>query len=380
MKYLLNFYNQAGAGANILVKTFINSLYETKEHDDEFIIILPKISFFTQLKFEQRSDVCIYYLPFLNGIGKILFRYFFDLIAFPLLTLLLRPNSVLVFGNYAPVPFLVKKIILCHHPHLIDDDLLLIYDLKIRIMEKLKRFWFFLTVRSSNRIVVESAYMRNKLIEKYNISEQIICVIKNSISHSLYNSRSTVISNVSHEERKKSILYISRFEPHKNHAFLLDLVAKSHKKLEAMETKFYITVDASRSRRAYEFIEEIKAQHLEHIIINLGELSHEELASYYEKSLCLFFPSRSETFGIPLIESMAFKLPIIIADLPYAHSMCGEAALYYSPDSIDSAFDQISDVYNNETIWITYSEKSQQQFMKYPAPKEWVKKYLDLLR
>jgi glycosyltransferase involved in cell wall biosynthesis len=43
----------------------------------------------------------------------------------------------------------------------------------------------------------------------------------------------------------------------------------------------------------------------------------------YAQSNCLLFPSRIETWGLPMSEAKSYGMPIIAADLPYAHEAIG---------------------------------------------------------
>ena len=56
---------------------------------------------------------------------------------------------------------------------------------------------------------------------------------------------------------------------------------------------------------------------------------------YYRKSSCLIFPSKLETWGLPISEYSMYKKPMLIADLPYAHETASGASLvhFFSPDS-----------------------------------------------
>ena len=38
---------------------------------------------------------------------------------------------------------------------------------------------------------------------------------------------------------------------------------------------------------------------------------------------CLLFPSKVETWGLPISEAKAYKKPMLLADLPYAKETCG---------------------------------------------------------
>ena len=50
-----------------------------------------------------------------------------------------------------------------------------------------------------------------------------------------------------------------------------------------------------------------------------GFLSREALYRTYAEASCLVFPSRSETWGLPISEFAPTGRPMILADLPYAH-------------------------------------------------------------
>lgn len=57
-----------------------------------------------------------------------------------------------------------------------------------------------------------------------------------------------------------------------------------------------------------------------------GLLAREDLARYYGKAACLVFPSRAETWGLPITEFMPTAKPMILADLPYAHNTASGAS------------------------------------------------------
>ncbi len=64
----------------------------------------------------------------------------------------------------------------------------------------------------------------------------------------------------------------------------------------------------------------------------LGRLSDDELADVLAKCLCLAFPSFTEGFGLPPLEAMARGCPVVVSDRASLPEVCGDAALYASPD------------------------------------------------
>ena len=56
-----------------------------------------------------------------------------------------------------------------------------------------------------------------------------------------------------------------------------------------------------------------------------GLMSRDELEQAYGEAACLVFPSRSETWGLPISEFKPTGKPMILADLPYAHETAAGA-------------------------------------------------------
>jgi glycosyltransferase involved in cell wall biosynthesis len=52
------------------------------------------------------------------------------------------------------------------------------------------------------------------------------------------------------------------------------------------------------------------------------------LVDLYRRAICLVFPSRYESSGLPPTEAMACGCPVVATDLPALRERCGDAALY----------------------------------------------------
>jgi glycosyltransferase involved in cell wall biosynthesis len=62
-------------------------------------------------------------------------------------------------------------------------------------------------------------------------------------------------------------------------------------------------------------------------------LSDEELANLYQVADAMFFPSRQEGFGIPILEAGLTRLPIFATNLPPFHESAGVHAIFFAPDT-----------------------------------------------
>ena len=63
-----------------------------------------------------------------------------------------------------------------------------------------------------------------------------------------------------------------------------------------------------------------------------GYVLEDDLAALYERAVCLVFPSKTEGFGIPLLEAMARGCPVISSNAASLVEVGGDAAVYVDPD------------------------------------------------
>ena len=127
-----------------------------------------------------------------------------------------------------------------------------------------------------------------------------------------------ILAVASLEERKNTIGVVKAFELFSRKHPDYDLVLFGLKSFEKSS--------------AFKYINEKKLQQI-HV---LGYVSEEEKNSLYKHSVCFFFPSFSEGFGIPIIEAFANETIVITSNISSMPEIGGVAAIYVNPrDSED---------------------------------------------
>lgn len=107
---------------------------------------------------------------------------------------------------------------------------------------------------------------------------------------------------------------------YKRHKTLVDAVAllrsEHFKEWEKIQVFFTFASDDYPELFTY-----IKSMNLESQFVFQGQLSYNELLSYYKAADGLLFPSTIETIGLPLLEAAFFGLPIVATDRMYAQDV-----------------------------------------------------------
>jgi glycosyltransferase involved in cell wall biosynthesis len=80
-----------------------------------------------------------------------------------------------------------------------------------------------------------------------------------------------------------------------------------------------------------EYRELVDRMNLEDKVKFIGYIPDEDLPLLYNASKCFVFPSLYEGFGIPILEAMRCKIPVITSNVSALPEIGGEAALYVNP-------------------------------------------------
>ncbi len=326
VRLLIYSYNTTGMGPLSITRALLTELPAVSFN--ECLFILPGIRDFLTVPRGKHT----FFFPAFSKPWAYLSRVFVDFWIFPFLTAYYQPEAILVLANYSPLPCSTRKIVYLRHSYLVQKNFINRLSFSNRFVEILRKILFLATLITTDKIIVQSPLMRNHFINVFGNKKKLE-ILPNPV----------IIGNDTIKTMKKttahhSVLYIARFYPHKNHAFLSRLVTTFQKELRKENIKFFITVDEKETPEARKFLKDLTDNGLEDLVINLGELPPEKVWALYKSATCLFHPSKTETFGNTLTEAMKSGLPIVAPRLGYVQEICKNCAFYYQHDSTDDAY------------------------------------------
>lgn len=130
------------------------------------------------------------------------------------------------------------------------------------------------------------------------------------------------------------LLYPARYYPHKNHELLVDAVAAHPDALSGVT--IYTTIAADQHAGARALLRRIERDCDPELLVNLGPIPNASMADHYQHCDGVLMPTLLESFGLPFVEAIAMRRPVLASDIDFAREACGEAALYFDPWSTES--------------------------------------------
>ncbi|BFM16500.1 hypothetical protein R50073_26830 [Maricurvus nonylphenolicus] len=307
-------------------------------------------------------------------------RLWFDFVLLPRLVKDLNVAGVISLGNHAAAKLDVPKVVLFRNAYYVDPVEGI--GLKEYLKKRLEILFFSQTVSTASKIVVQGESMKKRLAAVWNIPDAKLSIVPNALSEKFAAAGGCQRQEIIPKERLKKdkgfgkqlvLLYVSRYYPHKNHRLILELARKFASKGD--EIVILTTMNES-DNDVKSLLNERDKEGLNSVFINLGEIEQEELSDWYLMADALFFPSKLESFGNPFIEAMNFGLPILAADKPYAHDVCGDAATYFDPTSVDDAYNKVSTLVDQSK---SLKEKGFLRLKSFPNWDTVAKTYLQLI-
>ena len=125
-------------------------------------------------------------------------------------------------------------------------------------------------------------------------------------------------------------------------------------------------------------VDSIRQMEMDKRIHFTGFLPGDELEMIWNQAYFLVYPSLFEGFGIPLIEAMRYKKPILASNVTSIPEVAGEAALYFDPRKPGQIVNALRRIMEDKNLYDQLVKKGQEQLKKYDT-NEMANRYFEIL-
>ncbi len=218
---------------------------------------------------------------------------------------LIHDINTLGWGNIPIKGFGIPVISTVHHPLTRDMNADLMLDKTLR--DKLTTILFYplnmqkFVIKRIDHVITSFQGGVKELNEAYGLKEEKISVVYNGMDINIFKNRGE-------NREENSLLFVGNTEDHKKGLIYL---------LEAMTMlpeRITLTIVDHGPPRKLTAAKLIKKFNLQKRVLFTGKVETRELARLYSTKTILVMPSLYEGFGLPAVEAMACKTPVITTD------------------------------------------------------------------
>jgi glycosyltransferase involved in cell wall biosynthesis len=228
---------------------------------------------------------------------------------------------------------------------------------KLGLKGRVRKYGFQLLTRlsiaRSQHVFFVSETSRQLVSSYFKLPKAKSSVIYHGIAPEFFSKESGEISNDGFEQLPEQpyILSVSALYAHKGFETLIEAFARLRQSTPRFNA-YQLVLAGSQVDQAYytELENLIERLGLKEAVRFVGEVSYEFVPQLYRQAELFVFPSRAESFGLPLVEALAAGAPILVSDLAVAHEICGEAASYFTPGSVSELAHQMARLLDNPAL------------------------------
>lgn len=324
-------YDVAASASGAL--SVLNDFYaEVRAYSDKsikwtFVISTPQL--------EETENIKVVRVPWVKK--NWLCRLFFDYFVAPRIVKRESPDKIFSLQNTLIPNTNVGQVLYLHQP-------LPFVEYKFALSES-PLFWtyqniiarfIYSSVKQAEKIIVQTRWMKDACIEKTGIDSKKIVVIPPVIN--IVPKKFFAYENMD----IPTFIYPATPLIYKNHKVIIEACKQLvHEGITNFRVIFTMTGTENKLARRLKAESEKYNLPIEFV----GVLKRDELFEWYSKAI-LLFPSYIETFGMPLLEALTHKTPIIASEAPfskeilknYKHCYLCRSCLQYSQKIKDKIY------------------------------------------
>lgn len=246
-------------------------------------------------------------------------RFYFEYLYFKKFAKENNVNFWLSLHDITPNVGNINQAVYCHNPSIFNEFYLrdIFVQPTLSLFKMFYKYVYKINIKRNRYVIVQQNWIKEKFCEVFGLSPDKIIVAPPQVPviPDIYLNLSKAA------EREETVFFFPTYpRSFKNIEVICEAVKVLNRKKVGNFTVM-LTIDGTENKYA-ELV--YKTYKNEPNLSFIGLLSRDEVYKKYADTDCLIFPSKLETWGLPISEFKQYNKPILVADLPYAKETIGK--------------------------------------------------------
>jgi len=219
---------------------------------------------------------------------------------------------------------------------------------------------FLYACQNSDQVIAVSNKTKADIIHFFGIKEDKISVVYqgcNPLFNAEASEKMKAAVTIKYGLPSAYILCVGTIEERKNQ---LQLV----KSMQLLNTEFPLVLVGKSTAYCNEIIKYIETENLNNVLI-LHNVSNEDLPAIYRMANAFVYPSLVEGFGIPVLEALASKVPVVTSKGGAMEEAGGAGAIYVNPENTEELAQAIQKILEDTITRESLIHEGEKHFKKF---------------
>lgn len=198
------------------------------------------------------------------------------------------------------------------------------------------------SIKYSDKIITISNFSKNEIMKHFKVDENKITVVYPGVDEKYFTFQREEYIRKKYNLPEKYILFVGELSYRKNIVRLIDAF-----NIIKDSIKCNLVLVGKLTTSSQEIFHKIKEYQISHRINYLGYIPDDDLPYIYKMADAFIFPSLYEGFGMPLLEAMSSRVPVICSNRTAIPEVGADTVFYIDPENIQDIANKIIYVTKN---------------------------------
>ncbi|WP_141964247.1 glycosyltransferase [Klebsiella electrica] len=365
-RIVLSGVNMTEGGILTVFREVVRSF--TKAEEVEIICLVHDRKLFSGIPLNDNVE----FLEYKNIKRSWLKRLYFEYYQSYFLSKKIKADVWLCLHDMSALVHNTQQYVYCHNPTpfykaSLNDFRL---DKKFYIFTKLYRYLYGINIKKNKKIIVQQHWIARNFMQWYGTTNMLVSRPEKNTAQTEY-ARDGQVRLI---DQQLVLIYPAVPRVFKNFDVIIQALSylKKSKPDVYHKIKIEFTFDKDMNPVARDVFKKVTEMKLDRIQFT-GFMTRAELDHKYQNVSGLVFPSKLETWGLPLSEAKEHQLPVIASDLPYAHETLGSypKKIFFKADDYKQLATILSDLLDIQKITMNEGEQTATYKTNLPEVNSW---------